>query len=275
MSYKTSHKLKSIKGISVISLVVAIILVALFAEYLTPQDPYYTDFTIANNPPSAEYWFGTDSLGRDIFSRLILGTQTSVLAAIMLVIITTITGSVLGMIAGYYGGKLDTVIARTVDVTLSFPDFVIALAIIGIVGIGLIPAMGAIVATRWAKYARLSRSLVIKIKSQGFITAAITTGTKRSRIIFSHILPNILPQIFVTACLDIGSMIMMLSALSFLGFGIIPPTPEWGYMLNEARGAFLTSPYLLYGPGGAILIAVSIFNLFGDSMRDIFDTRSI
>lgn len=267
------EKLKTPKMMVVLFLVTAVIFVAFFAEHLTPQDPYHTDFFIANSPPSAEHWCGTDSLGRDIFSRLILGTQTSVFSALILIVVTTLLGVVLGMIAGYYGGKIDLILMRIVDTSLSFPDLVIALAIIGLVGNGLIPAMFAIVAVKWAKYARLTRSLVMKIRTEGFLIAAITNGTKGRKIIFSHILPNILPQIFVTASLDIGSIILMISSLSFLGFGILPPTPEWGYMLNEARSAFLTSPYLLYGPGGTIFIVVVVFNLFGDSMRDLFDTR--
>lgn len=268
-------KLKKFKYIIVFLLVLVVCFVAIFAKKLAPQDPYETSFIYANEPPSKEHWCGTDALGRDIFSRLILGTQTSVLAALILIVVTTATGMVVGMISGYFGGKIDDLLMRIVDTTLSFPDFVIALAIIGMVGSGLIPAMCAIVGVKWAKYARLTRSLVMKIKHQAFITAAITNGCKMHKIFTSHILPNIIPQIFVTASLDIGSMILMLSSLSFLGFGILPPTPEWGYMLNEGRSSFLTSPYLLWGPGGAIFIAVVIFNLFGDSMRDLFDTKSV
>ena len=266
--------MKKVKFILVISLVCLVFFVAIFAQFLTPQDPYYTDFTQSNMAPSEEHWCGTDSLGRDIFSRLILGTQTSVLAALSLVLITTVGGLLVGMVAGYFGGKVDIVLMRIVDTMLSFPDLVIALAIIGIVGIGLIPTMGAIIAVKWAKYARLTRSLVMKIKTQDFLVAALTNGTKRRKIVFSHILPNIIPQIFVTASLEIGAMILMISSLSFLGFGVLPPTPEWGYMLNEGRSSFLTSPWLIYYPGAAILIVVIIFNLFGDSMRDVFDTRT-
>lgn len=266
---------KKIQTGIVLLLVAGVLFVAIFAAQLTPQDPYETNFIIANQAPSSAHWCGTDSLGRDIFSRLILGTQTSVLAALAMIVITTVLGLLAGMFAGYIGGKVDAVLMRIVDTTLSFPDFVIALAIIGMVGSGLLPAMCAIVGVKWAKYARLSRSLVMKIKTQGFITAAITNGTKRHKILLSHMLPNILPQIFVNASLDIGSMILMLSSLSFLGFGVLPPTPEWGYMLNEARSSFLTSPYLLWGPGAAIFLVVMIFNLFGDCMRDVFDTRSV
>lgn len=265
---------QKLKLVIVLLLVALLLFVAFFAPKLTPQDPYETNFIYANQGPSQDHWCGTDALGRDIFSRLILGTQTSVIAALILILVTTVSGVLIGMVAGYFGGKLDTFLMRIVDTTLSFPDFVIALAIIGLVGTGLVPAMCAVVGVKWAKYARLTRSLVMKVKTQGFITAAVTNGTKKHKILFSHILPNILPQIFVTASLDIGSMILMLSSLSFLGFGILPPTPEWGYMLNEARGSFLTSPYLLWGPGAAIFIAVVIFNLFGDSMRDVFDTKS-
>lgn len=268
-------KQKKIQTVVILFFVFAVVFVAIFAEHLTPLDPYETSFIIANEAPSSEHWCGTDALGRDILSRLILGTQTSVLSALILVVITTVVGMTVGMISGYFGGKLDIFLMRIVDTTLSFPDFVIALAIIGMVGSGLIPAMCAIVGVKWAKYARLTRSLTMKIKSEDFITAAITNGCKSGKILYYHILPNLIPQIFVTASLDIGSMILMLSSLSFLGFGILPPTPEWGYMLNEGRGSFLTSPYLLWGPGTAIFIVVVIFNLFGDSMRDVFDTKSM
>lgn len=267
-------KLKKIQTVVNLLLVLAVLFVAIFAEHLTPHDPYETSFIIANEPPNEEFWCGTDALGRDIFSRLILGTQTSVMSALILVVITTVLGMVVGLVSGYFGGKIDVILMRIVDTTLSFPDFVIALAIIGIVGNGLIPAMCAIVGVKWAKYARLTRSLTMKIKSQDFITAAQTNGCKSIKILHYHILPNLIPQIFVTASLDVGSMILMLSSLSFLGFGILPPTPEWGYMLNEGRSFFLTSPYLLWYPGTAILIVVVIFNLFGDSMRDVFDTKS-
>lgn len=266
---------KVLKHSGVILLVLLVLFVAIFAQQLAPQDPYETSFINANQAPSEEHWCGTDALGRDIFSRLILGTQTSVLSALLLIVVTTSAGLIVGMVAGYYGGKIDIILMRIVDTTLSFPDFVIAIAIIGMVGTGLFPAMCAIVGVKWAKYARLTRSMAMKIKNQGFILAAVTNGTKKSKIIFFHILPNIIPQICVTASLDIGSMILMLSSLSFLGFGVLPPTPEWGYMLNEGRSSFLTSPYLLWGPGTAIFLVVMIFNLFGDSMRDIFDTKSL
>lgn len=265
-------KIKKIQTVIVLFMVFSVLFVAFFAKELTPQDPYETNFFIANEAPSQEHWCGTDALGRDIFSRLILGTQTSVLSALALIVITTVAGVLVGMVAGYFGGRIDIVLMRIVDTTLSFPDFVIALAIIGIMGSGLIPAMCAVIGVKWAKYARLTRSLVLKVKTRDFITAAITNGSKGHKIICTHIFPNILPQVFVTACLDVGSMILMLSSLSFLGFGVLPPTPEWGYMLNEARSSFLTSPYLIWGPGTAIFIVVVIFNLFGDCMRDIFDS---
>ena len=268
-------KFKSLRMIIILSLVGIVFFVAFFAPFLTPQDPYYSDLFRANQSPSAEHIAGTDSLGRDIFSRLILGTRASVLTALALIIITAIVGVTLGMIAGYYGGKIDTLIMRAVDTMLSFPDLILALAIIGIVGIGLIPAMGAIIAVSWAKYARLTRSLVMKTKTSTFLVAATTNGTKKRKIIFSHILPNIIPQIFVTAALDLGGMILTLASLSFLGFGILPPTPEWGYMLNEGRTSFLTAPWLIFYPGSAILTVVIIFNLFGDAMRDVFDTRTL
>ncbi len=264
---------KNTKRLILLILVALIFFVAIFAGFLTPQDPYASSFLDASQPPSAEHWCGTDSLGRDIFSRIIMGTQTSVLAALVLILSSVTIGVVVGLFAGFYGGKVDMVIMRVVDTMLSFPDLILALAIIGIFGMGLLSAMGAIIAVSWSKYARLSRSLVMKVKSSEYLVAAMTNGTSRAKTLFIHILPNIIPTIFVNGAMDIGGMILTLASLSFLGVGITPPTPEWGYMLNEGRGAFLTQPWLVFCPGAAILIVVIIFNLFGDSMRDAFDTR--
>lgn len=259
---------------TLLTLVILVFLIAIFAPYITPYDPYQADFYNTGLKPSLKHLFGTDELGRDLFSRVILGARTTVFSALIIIIVSSVIGVSLGLIAGFYGKVIDAVIMRFVDVMLSFPNLIIALAIIGIVGMGILPAIISIIAVSWAQYARVTRSLVLKIKTADYVTAAKTNGTKQINIILRHILPNVMPQIIVTAMLDIGGMILMLSALSFLGFGIQPPTPEWGYMLSEGRKAFLSSPWLLYAPGLAILITVIIFNLYGDLLRDKLDTKS-
>ncbi len=254
-------------------LMVLIFVVALFAPFFAPMDPLADDFTKSNMAPGEEHLFGTDALGRDIFSRIIVGAQTSVLTALIMIVLTVAVGTLIGIVAGYFGGKTDMILMRATDTMMSFPDLILALAIVGIVGGGLVPAMISIVAVSWAKYARLGRSLVMQVKSQEYLVAAITNGCKKPVILFSHILPNIIPNIIVNGFLDIGGMMLTLASLSFLGFGVQPPTPEWGYMLSEGRKGFLTSPWLLYAPALAILIVVIIFNLFGDCLRDQLDNR--
>lgn len=271
MDFIRSHKLCSIY----LFLVLIILFIAVFASYLTPYDPLAMDFTMVNKAPSDTHIMGTDTLGRDIFSRVIMGTQASVLSAFALIIVSCSFGMSLGIYSGYHGGKRDTVIMRITDAMLSFPDLILALAIIGIIGIGLLPAMVAIALVSWSKYARLARSLTMKVRSSEYLIAAKTNGTPDRKILFGHILPNVVPVVIVNSMLDVGGMILTLASLSFLGFGIQPPTPEWGYMLSEGRTYFLTSPWLLIYPGMALLIVVIIFNLFGDSLRDALDSRTV
>ncbi|WP_371366843.1 Glutathione transport system permease protein GsiD [Sporomusa rhizae] len=254
-------------------LVLVIAGLAVLAPWLAPYDPYDAVMRQSLQAPSAEHLFGTDKLGRDCLSRILYGTRTSLLMTLSLVVIISVIGTFVGVVAGYSGGKVDTVLMRIVDMMLAFPGIVLAIAIAGMMGGNILNTILALAAVSWTKYARLGRSLTLKLRERDFIAAAVTNGTKPLHILWRHILPNILPTIVVTAAMDIGTMIMELAGLSFLGFGAQPPTPEWGLMLNEGRQHIQTAPWLMIYPGAAILAVVAIFNLWGDSLRDIMDPQ--
>lgn len=256
-------------------LVLLILGAALFAPWLAPYDPF--DATMKNSmlSPSSEHLFGTDKLGRDCLSRILLGTQISLMMTLSLVILISGVGMLIGVVAGCCGGKIDIVFMRIADMMLAFPGIVLAIAIAGMMGGNIINTILALAVVSWTKYARLARSLTLKLRERDFIAAAVTNGTQMHQIIRRHIVPNILPTIVVTAAMDIGTMMMELAGLSFLGFGAQPPTPEWGLMLNEGRQYIQTAPWLMIFPGAAILVVVTIFNLWGDSLRDIMDPQRV
>ena len=254
-------------------IILLIVLIAICAPLLSPYDPYESAIQNSLLPPSAEHYFGTDKLGRDIFTRILYGARISITMALTVVIISSGLGTLIGVISAYVGGKVDTVIMRLTDVFLAFPGIVLAIAIAGVLGGSAVNAVLAVVIVGWTKYARLARSMTLKVKQQDFLAAAITNGTRPIAMIRRHILPNIIPIIIITAALDIGALMMELAGLSFLGFGAQPPTPEWGLMLNEGRQLIQTAPWLIIFPGLAIASVVAIFNLWGDSLRDIMDPR--
>ena len=254
-------------------IILLIVLIAICAPLLSPYDPYESAIQNSLLPPSAEHYFGTDKLGRDIFTRILYGARISITMALTVVIISSGLGTLIGVISAYVGGKVDTVIMRLTDVFLAFPGIVLAIAIAGVLGGSAVNAVLAVVIVGWTKYARLARSMTLKVKQQDFLAAAITNGTRPIAMIRRHILPNIIPIIIITAALDIGALMMELAGLSFLGFGAQPPTPEWGLMLNEGRQLIQTAPWLMIFPGLAIVIVVAVFNLWGDSLRDIMDPR--
>lgn len=266
-SFFRSHKGVAIYG----ALVVIIALVAVFARVIAPYDPIASSLRDAFQPPSAEHLFGTDFMGRDLFSRVVFGTRASLSSALLLVVASMVIGGLLGIIAGYAGGAADAVIMRVCDAMLAFPDLILAIAIAGILGPSFINTIVAILAVSWTKYARLARSMVLKIKKRDYISAARITGSRTSHILLSYLIPNALPTLLTTAVLDIGTTILSVSSLSFLGFGIQPPTPEWGYMLAEGRNYMMTYIWLMLFPGLAIFVTVISFNLLGDSVRDALD----
>jgi len=254
-------------------LALAIVAVAVFAPFITAKDPYATVMTDSLKAPGNEYIWGTDKLGRDIFSRVIFATRTSLTMTFSVVLVSFFIGTLLGIIAGYFGGIADEIIMRFSDMMISFPGLVLAIAIAGLLGPNMINAVIAISAVSWTKYARLSRSLVLKIINSQYIEAAYVIGTSKKNIIFKYIIPNIISTMIITASTDIGTMMIEIAALSFLGFGAQAPTPEWGLMLNEGRTYISKAPWLMIYPGIAIMIVVVVFNMLGDSVRDILDPR--
>lgn len=255
-------------------LAAALILCSFFSERLTPYDPYLQDLTIAKQAPSAEHLLGTDRYGRDMLSRVIAGSRASIFSTLLLVAVTAILGTAVGVLCGWVGGMTDTVLMRVSDVFLAFPGLVFALAVAGTLGGGLQNAMIALAAISWPKYARIARSQTLSQKETQWMKAVRLSGSGTGKIIWKHILPNILGPILVTSVLDIGTMMMELAALSFLGLGAKPPIPEWGSMMSDTRSLMTTSPWITFSPGIAIFISVMIFNLLGDTIRDYADPKS-
>lgn len=240
--------------------------IGIFAPFLCPYHYLEIDLSDVTQPPSKEHWFGTDQLGRDVFSRVLIGTRTSLSSSLLLMILTMFIGSFLGMLAGYFGGVIEVIIMRTADVLISFPGYVLGIAIAGIMGTSLKNALLAIFIVSWPKYTRLARSKVLQIKSKDYMKAAILAGSPFIYVFKNYIWSISMPLILVTGTMDIGTMMMELSALSFLGFGAQPPMPEWGLMLSEGRNLMQTAPWMMFFPGLAIFLVVAVFNLLGDSL---------
>lgn len=255
------------------ALAALLLLIALFAPFLTGYEPTQASMKEAFLAPSSDHWFGTDKLGRDVYARVLYGARTSLASVFLLVALVFVVGTTLGIVSGFYGGKIDIVIMRVADVMISFPGVLLAIAIAGILGGSAINAVLALLCATWPKYARLGRSMVLKIKEREFIEAARVNGGTPVHILYTHVLPNILPLIVITAAADLGALMLELAGLSFLGFGAQPPTPEWGAMINEGRQQLQTAPWLMMFPGAAIFISVVIFNLWGDALRDVLDPR--
>ena len=256
-------------------LAVLIVLAAIFAPQLTRGvNPVKGSLKEAIKAPSAEHPFGTDKMGRDIFTRVLYGARTSLSSTFILVAVIFVVGSLLGVLAGYFGGWVDAVIMRLADMMIAFPGLVLAIAVAGILGASTKNAIIAIAVVSWPKYARLARSLVMKIRHTDFVAAAIVTGSRTPYMLWKYMFPNTITTLVITAATDIGGMMMELAALSFLGFGAQPPTPEWGSMLNEGRNFMQSAPWLMVYPGLAIFVTVVVFNMLGDGLRDILDPRS-
>ena len=251
-----------------------LIFVAIFAEFLTPFDPYEQNLEKALTSPNPVNLLGTDRYGRDVLSRVIMGSQTTLCASLLLLLTISVVGSLIGAVCGFHGGKLDTFLMRISDIFLAFPQMVFAVAAAGALGGGLFNAALALALIGWTKYARISRGLALTIRNLPYIDAAKMSGTTSAGILFFHILPNIAGPILVTAALDIGTIIMELAGLSFLGLGAMPPTAEWGAMMNNGRSMLQTASWVILAPGFAIFLTVAIFNLLGDNLRDVMDTKN-
>ena len=237
------------------------------------RDRYAQDLIQAMKPPSMAHPLGTDRYGRDMLSRIVIGSTTSIFSTLILVAVVTVLGTVIGIVCGFRGGRMDTVLMRISDLFLAFPSLVFALAVAGVLGGGIQNAIIALAAISWPKFARLARGLTLARKNSPYLMAARLSGSSTGKLLFKHILPNIAGPVLVTAVLDIGTMMMELAGLSFLGLGVKPPMAEWGSMINEGRSMLQVAPWMVLAPGAAIFVTVMIFNLLGDTLRDYMDPK--
>lgn len=269
---KKSH----IKTKLIVFLVLAIglVILAFFSDQLCPYDPYAQDLASALQPPSLQHPMGTDTYGRDMLSRVISGARASIFSTFILVAVISVFGTVVGVCSGYYGGVMDSVMMRISDVCLAFPGLVFAMAIAAILGGGIQNAIIALAVISWPKYSRIARSQTLALKNEPYIHAALLAGDNSGQIMIRHVLPNMLGPVLVTAMLDIGTMMMELAGLSFLGLGAQIPMAEWGSMMSSGRSMIQTYPWVVLSPGIAIFVSVVIFNLLGDTIRDYLDPKN-
>jgi peptide/nickel transport system permease protein len=261
---------------SVLGLVIvaAFVATSVLAPWLARHDPNETDFTNRYAPASVEHPLGTDNVGRDVFARVLHGGRLSLIMAVSATLGITTLGLMLGLVAGVYGRWAETVIMRLVDVLLALPTLILALVVVGLLGQGLRNLVITIILVQWPRYARLVRGMALELREREFVQAAAVQGASRSRIMFRHVAPNLIGPVAVFSTIDMGNTLLVVSSLSFLGFGPPPPTAEWGAMLSEARHFIDRAPQLLLYPGIAITLVVLAFNLAGDGLRDLLDPRS-
>ncbi len=257
-----------------LALTVFLVLVAIFAPLIAPYDPIKQDLKNRLQPPSWEHPFGTDQLGRDIFSRVVWGSRISLFIALIVVAISFTVGTTIGIISGYFGGKVDEVLMRITDMFMAFPRLVLALAVAAALGPGLFNTMLAIAFVSWVYYARLARASTLQIREEVYIEAARAIGASDRRILFLHVLPMVIAPVVVQATLDMGGTILTAAGLGFLGLGVQPPTPEWGVMVSEGRRFITEQWWVSTFPGFAILLATLGFNLLGDGINDILNVRA-
>lgn len=254
-------------------LISAFVLLAVFAPVVAPYDPYVKNLKIRLASPDLAHILGTDELGRDVFSRIIYGTRISLTVGVLPTFISMLIGTVLGLCAGYYGGKVDFTIMRIADIMLAFPSLLLAMVVMYTMGEGLINIFIALSLINWASTARVVRAETLSIKEKDYVLAAKTMGIKNFMIMFRHILPNCLPSLIVLFTLNIPSAILAEASLSFLGVGADPAGISWGLMVVKAKKYLFTQPWLVLAPSGAIMIIVLLFNFLGDGLRDILDPR--
>jgi peptide/nickel transport system permease protein len=263
-------------GLGIVGIILAsgAILSALAAPLLAPHDPLLADFSQSLKPPgTAGHPWGTDQLGRDLFSRVVYGARIALFIGFCTVLLTAVVGGLLGLLAGYFGGWPGTVVMRLADVQLSFPFILLALTINAIVGLGLRNIIISLAAAGWVVYARVVRGEVLSVKQREYVHAAAALGLGRGRILFRHVLPNVLPSIIIVASLQFSQFIVAEAAISFLGFGVQPPTPAWGSMLSESRDFLYIAWWLAAFPGAALALTALGVNLLGDWLRDTLDPK--
>ena len=254
-------------------IVLTVLLVALLAPLLAPYDPEARDFRARFQAPTAQHWLGTDNFGRDTLTRIIYGSRVSVQVAATAVGIALVIGVLLGALAGFFGGWVDNLIMRTVDVFLAFPPILLALALVAGLGPSATSVMVALGLVYWTTYARVVRSSVLALRSEEFVEASRALGASWPRTLFKHVLPNAIGPVIVVATVGMGGAITAEAALSFLGLGVQPPTPSWGSILNTGLQFIRQAPFLSTFPGLAIMVTVLGFNLLGDGLRDLLDPR--
>ncbi len=252
-----------------------LVVISLLSPALMPNDPYETNVLMAKAGPCAEYPLGTDALGRCVLSRVLAGSRTSIFCSVLLVAIMFVFGTGVGLIAGYKGGVLDMILMRITDFMLSFPQMVVAIVVAGILGGSLLNAMIALGVTGWTGYARVARSRVIAMKEEDYVTAARISGNGQVRMMINYVLPNVIGPLIIYAAIQIGTTMLNLAGLSFLGLGVQVPQAEWGSMVNEGRAMIQLAPQVVFAPAAAIFITVTIFNLLGDAARDLADRSAL
>ncbi|RDC71430.1 ABC transporter permease [Rhodovulum sp. 12E13] len=265
--------LRSPSGAVGLAIVVILVIAAVFAPLIAPHDPFRMAAGPRLSPPSANHLMGTDQLGRDVFSRIVYGARLTLQIGVIAVGISLTAGLLLGLVAGYAGGWPERILMRLVDVLFSFTEIVIALACLAILGVGLVNAMIAIGIASIPFYARITHSVVLVEKNKPYFEAAIAAGASRLRLIFIHLLPNVIPTLIVVGTLGVSTAVLAAAGLSFLGLGAQPPQPEWGFMLSSSRDLISRAPWMMIFPGLAIAITVLGFNLLGDGVREVLDPR--
>ncbi|MEP7212107.1 MAG: ABC transporter permease [Acidobacteriota bacterium] len=257
-----------------IAIAAVVILAAIFAPFVATHDVTAQNLALRFQSPSAEHWFGTDALGRDVFSRVVYGARISLEVGITVVVVSSIFGTFIGAIAGFYGGWVDKILSGYVfNVFLAFPGLLLAIALVAFLGAGLGKLILALCIIGWVGYARVMRGQVLKIREYDFVQAARALGAGDMRILFTHIMPNAIQPLIVQASLGMAGAVLSEASLSFLGLGIPPPAPSWGTMIEEARQYFATYPHVLFFPGVAIALTVLAFNFIGDGLRQYLDPK--
>lgn len=255
-------------------IILILILVAIFAPFIAPYDPIATNLVNRLQPPSADYFFGTDEMGRDIFSRIIWGTRLTLYVVGLVAIIAAPVGIIVGTVSGYFGGFIDTALMRLTDIFLAFPKLILALAFVAALGPGIENAIIAISITSWPPYARIARAETITIRNSDFIRAIQLQGASSLRVIIRHIMPLCLSSLIVRVTLDMAGIILTAAGLGFLGLGAQPPSPEWGAMTSSGRAFIIDHWWVITMPGTAIFVVSLAFNLFGDGLREVLDPKS-
>jgi peptide/nickel transport system permease protein len=261
-------------GIAGLAFISILVVLAVFAPLIAPFSPEEANARLRGDPPSSDFLLGNDLIGRDMLSRLIFGTRVALGVGLGAMAIALTIGVSIGMTSGYFGGKVDMFLSRVTDTLMAFPTLALLITLNAVLGGNILTVILIIGTTFWASYARVSRAEVLSLREREFVVAARAIGVPSRRIVARHVLPNIVGPIIVLASLDIGAIIILESALSFLGLGVRPPTPSWGGMLSDGRASIRTYPHIAIFPGIAITLTVLAFNLFGDGLRDALDPRS-